>query len=99
MARSLLVLRFAVNIASRLGRLGSQDRPKLRVASRRQRRQPGDRSRYPWPCKGLGLTTAAEGVEGVEGAGQLAYLVANGCTEGQGYLFSNAVMSEIEMVR
>jgi EAL domain-containing protein (putative c-di-GMP-specific phosphodiesterase class I) len=29
--------------------------------------------------------------EGVEDAGQLAYLVANGCTEGQGYLFSGAV--------
>ncbi len=39
-------------------------------------------------AKGLGLTTTAEGVEN---AGQLAYLVANGCTQGQGYLFSSAV--------
>jgi diguanylate cyclase (GGDEF)-like protein len=39
-------------------------------------------------AKGFGLKTTAEGVED---AGQLAYLVANGCTEGQGYLFSGAV--------
>jgi diguanylate cyclase (GGDEF)-like protein len=39
-------------------------------------------------AKGFGLTTTAEGVEDAE---QLAYLVANGCTEGQGYLFSKAV--------
>ncbi len=39
-------------------------------------------------AKGFGLTTTAEGVEDAD---QLAYLVANGCTEGQGYLFSNAV--------
>jgi EAL domain-containing protein (putative c-di-GMP-specific phosphodiesterase class I) len=39
-------------------------------------------------AKGLGLTTTAEGVED---AGQLAYLMANGCTEGQGYLFSSAI--------
>ena len=39
-------------------------------------------------AKGFGLTTTAEGVEN---AGQLAYLKANGCTQGQGYLFSKAV--------
>ncbi|MGY4403765.1 EAL domain-containing protein [Bradyrhizobium sp. USDA 3315] len=39
-------------------------------------------------AKGFGLTTTAEGVED---EGQLVYLVANGCTEGQGYLFSGAV--------
>ena len=39
-------------------------------------------------AKGFGLTTTAEGVEEPE---QLAYLKANGCTEGQGYLFSKAV--------
>jgi diguanylate cyclase (GGDEF)-like protein len=39
-------------------------------------------------AKGFGLTTTAEGVEE---AGQLAYLKANGCTEGQGYLFSKAI--------
>jgi EAL domain-containing protein (putative c-di-GMP-specific phosphodiesterase class I) len=39
-------------------------------------------------ARGFGLTTTAEGIED---AGQLAYLVANGCTEGQGYLFSKAV--------
>ncbi|MGY4403744.1 putative bifunctional diguanylate cyclase/phosphodiesterase [Bradyrhizobium sp. USDA 3315] len=39
-------------------------------------------------AKGFGLTTTAEGVED---EGQLGYLVANGCTEGQGYLFSGAV--------
>ena len=39
-------------------------------------------------AKGFGLTTAAEGVEDAE---QLTYLKANGCTEGQGYLFSKAV--------
>jgi diguanylate cyclase (GGDEF)-like protein len=39
-------------------------------------------------AKGFSLTTTAEGVED---ASQLAYLVANGCTEGQGHLFSKAV--------
>jgi diguanylate cyclase (GGDEF)-like protein len=39
-------------------------------------------------AKGFGLTTTAEGVEE---AGQLATLKANGCAEGQGYLFSKAV--------
>jgi EAL domain-containing protein (putative c-di-GMP-specific phosphodiesterase class I) len=39
-------------------------------------------------AKGLGLTTTAEGVENDK---QLAYLKANGCTEGQGYLFSKAI--------
>jgi EAL domain-containing protein (putative c-di-GMP-specific phosphodiesterase class I) len=39
-------------------------------------------------AKGFGLTTTAEGIED---AGQLAYLKANGCIEGQGYLFSEAV--------
>src|ERR1700719_272962 len=39
-------------------------------------------------AQGFGLTTTAEGVED---AGQLAYLKANGCTEGQGYLFSKAI--------
>jgi diguanylate cyclase (GGDEF)-like protein len=39
-------------------------------------------------AKGFGLTTTAEGIED---AGQLEYLKANGCTEGQGYLFSKAV--------
>jgi diguanylate cyclase (GGDEF)-like protein len=42
-------------------------------------------------AKGLGLTTTAEGIED---AGQLAYLKANGCTEGQGYLFSKAVPAD-----
>jgi diguanylate cyclase (GGDEF)-like protein len=39
-------------------------------------------------AKGFGLTTTAEGIEDLE---QLAYLKANGCTEGQGYLFSKAI--------
>jgi diguanylate cyclase (GGDEF)-like protein len=39
-------------------------------------------------AKGFGLTTTAEGIED---AAQLTYLKANGCTEGQGYLFSKAV--------
>ena len=39
-------------------------------------------------AKGFGLTTTAEGIED---AVQLTYLKANGCTEGQGYLFSKAV--------
>jgi diguanylate cyclase (GGDEF)-like protein len=39
-------------------------------------------------AKGFGLTTTAEGVENAE---QRGYLKANGCTEGQGYLFSKAV--------
>jgi diguanylate cyclase (GGDEF)-like protein len=39
-------------------------------------------------ASGLGLTTTAEGIEDVE---QLAYLKANGCAEGQGYLFGKAV--------
>jgi diguanylate cyclase (GGDEF)-like protein len=39
-------------------------------------------------AKAFGLTTTAEGVENTE---QLAYLKANGCNEGQGYLFSKAL--------
>jgi EAL domain-containing protein (putative c-di-GMP-specific phosphodiesterase class I) len=42
-------------------------------------------------AKGFGLTTTGEGIEN---AGQLAYLKANGCTEGQGYLFSRAVPAD-----
>jgi diguanylate cyclase (GGDEF)-like protein len=42
-------------------------------------------------AKGFGLTTTAEGVEKT---GQLAYLKAHGCTEGQGYLFSKAIPAE-----
>jgi diguanylate cyclase (GGDEF)-like protein len=39
-------------------------------------------------AKGFGLTTTAEGVED---AGQLACLKANGCAEGQGFLFGKAI--------
>jgi diguanylate cyclase (GGDEF)-like protein len=39
-------------------------------------------------AKGFGLTTTAEGVED---AGELACLKANGCAEGQGYLFGKAI--------
>ena len=39
-------------------------------------------------AKGFGLTTTAEGVED---EAQLAYLKANGCAEGQGYLFGRAI--------
>jgi diguanylate cyclase (GGDEF)-like protein len=39
-------------------------------------------------AKGFGLTTTAEGVED---AGELACLKANGCVEGQGYLFGKAI--------
>jgi predicted signal transduction protein with EAL and GGDEF domain len=39
-------------------------------------------------AKGFGLTTTAEGVEDAE---QLASLKANGCAEGQGYLFGKAI--------
>jgi len=39
-------------------------------------------------AKGFGLTTTAEGVEDAE---QLACLKANGCAEGQGYLFGKAI--------
>jgi diguanylate cyclase (GGDEF)-like protein len=42
-------------------------------------------------AKGFGLTTTAEGIEDSE---QLAYLKTNGCTEGQGYLFSKAIPAE-----
>jgi EAL domain-containing protein (putative c-di-GMP-specific phosphodiesterase class I) len=42
-------------------------------------------------AKGFGLTTTAEGVEH---AGQLAYLKANGCAEGQGYFFSRAIPAD-----
>jgi EAL domain-containing protein (putative c-di-GMP-specific phosphodiesterase class I) len=42
-------------------------------------------------ASGLGLTTTAEGIEDVE---QLAYLKANGCAEGQGYLFGKAIPAE-----
>jgi EAL domain-containing protein (putative c-di-GMP-specific phosphodiesterase class I) len=39
-------------------------------------------------ASGFGLTTTAEGIED---RSQLDYLKANGCAEGQGYLFSKAV--------
>ena len=39
-------------------------------------------------AKGFGLTTVGEGVEEED---QRACLEDNGCTEGQGYLFSKAV--------
>jgi len=39
-------------------------------------------------AKGFGLTTTAEGVENAD---QLACLKANGCAEGQGYLFGKAL--------
>jgi diguanylate cyclase (GGDEF)-like protein len=42
-------------------------------------------------ASGLGLTTTAEGIEDAE---QFAYLKANGCTEGQGYLFGKAVPTQ-----
>ena len=45
-------------------------------------------------AKGFGLTTTAEGVEDDD---QRAYLKANGCTEGQGYLFGKAVPAEKEI--
>jgi predicted signal transduction protein with EAL and GGDEF domain len=42
-------------------------------------------------ANGFGLTTTAEGIEDTT---QLAYLKANGCSEGQGYLFGKAVRAE-----
>lgn len=39
-------------------------------------------------AKGFGLTTTAEGIEDAE---ELACLKANGCVEGQGYLFGKAI--------
>jgi diguanylate cyclase (GGDEF)-like protein/PAS domain S-box-containing protein len=39
-------------------------------------------------AKGLGLSTTAEGVESSQ---QLEYLSANGCKQGQGHMFSNAI--------
>ena len=39
-------------------------------------------------ANGFGLTTTAEGVENAD---QLACLKANGCAEGQGYLFGKAL--------
>jgi diguanylate cyclase (GGDEF)-like protein len=42
-------------------------------------------------ASGLGLATTAEGIEDAE---QLAYLKANGCTEGQGYLFGKAMPAQ-----
>jgi EAL domain-containing protein (putative c-di-GMP-specific phosphodiesterase class I) len=42
-------------------------------------------------ASGLGLTTTAEGIEDAE---QLAYLKANGCVEGQGYLFGKAIPAQ-----
>jgi diguanylate cyclase (GGDEF)-like protein len=39
-------------------------------------------------ARGFGLTTTAEGIEDAE---QLEYLKANGCAEGQGYLFGKAL--------
>lgn len=42
-------------------------------------------------ASGFGLTTTAEGIEDVE---QLECLKANGCSEGQGYLFGKAVPAQ-----
>ena len=42
-------------------------------------------------ASGFGLTTTAEGIENIE---QLAWLKANGCSEGQGYLFGKAVPAQ-----
>jgi diguanylate cyclase (GGDEF)-like protein len=42
-------------------------------------------------ASGLGLTTTAEGIEDAE---QLASLKANGCSEGQGYLFGKAIPAQ-----
>jgi diguanylate cyclase (GGDEF)-like protein len=42
-------------------------------------------------AKGFGLTTTAEGIED---AAELACLKADGCTEGQGYLFGKAIPAE-----
>ena len=39
-------------------------------------------------ARGFGLKTTAEGIEDKD---QLAYLKANGCSEGQGYLFGKAI--------
>ena len=58
------------------------------VAPSTKKRCPGNRARHPRSRKRIGLKTTAEGVED---AGQLAYLKANGCTEGQGYLFGKTV--------
>lgn len=41
--------------------------------------------------RGLGMTVTAEGVED---PGQLRSLIAEGCTQGQGFLFSEAVPAE-----
>jgi EAL domain-containing protein (putative c-di-GMP-specific phosphodiesterase class I) len=41
--------------------------------------------------RGLGMTVTAEGVESPE---QLRSLIAEGCTQGQGFLFSEAVPAE-----
>ena len=42
-------------------------------------------------ASGFGLTTTAEGIEDVD---QLARLKADGCVEGQGYLFGKAVPAQ-----
>ena len=49
-------------------------------------------------CRKLNLETVAEGVETTE---QVTYLAANGCTEGQGYLFARPMAAEdvIEFLR
>ena len=39
-------------------------------------------------ASGFGLMTTAEGIEDIE---QLECLKANGCSEGQGYLFGKAI--------
>ena len=47
-------------------------------------------------AKGLGLTTTAEGIENTD---QLAELKANGCVQGQGFLFGKAMpASEIAVL-
>ena len=54
---------------------------------RRQSRRAGDRALDHQPRAGLGVTITAEGVET---EAELRCLRAEGCHEGQGYLFSRA---------
>lgn len=55
---------------------------------RSRQRKRSDRAGDHGLAKGLGLTTAAEGIETRM---QLAELLADGCVEGQGFLFGRPI--------
>ncbi len=69
-------------VSARLPVHEDQDRPELRARPAQQRRQQGDYSRNLSLGQNLGMSVIAEGIENEE---DLAFLIGEGCREGQGY--------------